>query len=93
MSTLTPAGRPYRRLQAVVFTEESHCWLCQQPVDQTLHYNDPMARSLDHVTPLAKGGDPLARTNARLAHRKCNRDRGDGPPDPAGQQPITTRRW
>jgi 5-methylcytosine-specific restriction endonuclease McrA len=31
-----------------------------------------MARSLDHVTPLSKGGDPLARENARLAHKRCN---------------------
>lgn len=65
-------GRPYVRLKARVFREESHCWVCGAFVDQTLHHNDPMARTLDHVRQLVDGGDLLDRTNARLAHRRCN---------------------
>lgn len=65
-------GRPYERLKRQVFAEETHCWVCHEYVDQTLWYQLPMARSLDHVTPLNEGGDPLARDNARLAHKRCN---------------------
>jgi hypothetical protein len=31
-----------------------------------------MARTADHLVQLQHGGDPLARTNLRLAHLRCN---------------------
>lgn len=65
-------GRPYERLKARVFREETHCWICGQWVDQTLPPQHAMARTLDHVTQLNQGGHPLDRANARLAHRRCN---------------------
>lgn len=79
--TSTPGyqGRPARRLQAQVYAEETVCWLCGQWVDQTLPPNHDMARSVDHVIPRSLGGDPYARTNARLAHRLHNSQRGAGP--------------
>ncbi len=82
-------GRPYRRLQAQVFAEETHCWRCYAWVDQTLPPNHDWARSLDHVIPLNRGGDPLARANARLAHRWCNTSKGDKLHTPA----VISRRW
>jgi 5-methylcytosine-specific restriction endonuclease McrA len=85
-------GRPYRRLQAQVFREETHCWLCQGYVDQTLPHNHNWARSLDHIIPLTQGGDPLARTNARMAHRVCNIARGNRI-HTVTQQRISTRVW
>lgn len=66
------SGRPYERLKAKVFAEETHCWVCGDYVDQTLWYQHALARSLDHVTPLSRGGHPLDRANARLAHKRCN---------------------
>ena len=37
-----------------------------------------MRAEVDEVVPVSKGGDPLDRSNCRLSHRKCNRDRGNG---------------
>ena len=88
MSTLTPSGRPYRRTQAQVFAEETHCWLCGEWVDQRLPHNNPKARSLDHVTPLARGGHPTNRANARLAHRDCNSERGDATAMPTNPRTV-----
>lgn len=67
------SGRPWRRVQAQVFKEETICWWCGKYVDQTLPgTTHPMARTVDHVQPLWVGGDPLDRANCRLAHRRCN---------------------
>lgn len=65
-------GRPFERVKAQVYRDETHCWLCHQPVNQALPHNHPLARSVDHIVPLSHGGDPLDRSNCRLAHRKCN---------------------
>ena len=48
------------------------CGICNDPIDYSLHYLDPMAYTVDHVVPLAKGGaDTLE--NKQAAHRACNR--------------------
>jgi 5-methylcytosine-specific restriction endonuclease McrA len=31
-----------------------------------------MGKTVDHVRELWQGGDPLDRSNCRLAHRRCN---------------------
>lgn len=67
------AGTAWWRVQAQVFAEETHCWLCGGWVDQALDgRTHPMARTVDHVRELWQGGDPLDRSNCRLAHRRCN---------------------
>ena len=73
------SGRPARRLQMQVFTEESHCWICGLHVDQTLPPNHNQARSIDHVIPRSRGGAVFDRDNVRLAHRACNAERGISP--------------
>lgn len=78
-------GRPMRRLRAQVQREESVCWLCGRPIDDALEAPHPWSRSLDHVTPVALGGDELARANARAAHRRCNQRRGMGRRQPRRQ--------
>lgn len=35
-----------------------------------------MRAEVDHIIPISKGGDPYARSMARLSHRKCNRAKG-----------------
>ncbi|GGN96077.1 hypothetical protein GCM10010112_87000 [Actinoplanes lobatus] len=69
-------GRPYRRLCARVYAEESHCYLCGGWVDQSLDRRHPMSRTVDHVRERQLGGDLLDRANARLAHRRCNGSKG-----------------
>lgn len=70
-------GRPWERMKREVWATETHCWLCGRWVDQSLPWRNPWSRSVDHVMPLAEGGNPLARTNLRLAHRRCNVVRGN----------------
>lgn len=70
------AGRPYRRLWAVVVRPGSVCWLCEEPIQWGLRRSHPMGPSLDHVIPLDLGGDPVSRSNARPAHHGCNARRG-----------------
>lgn len=51
------------------------CGLCAEPIDQDLSYPDPMSASLDHVIPLALGGEH-SRANAQAAHLSCNSRKG-----------------
>ena len=70
-------GRPWRRVAARVYAEETVCWVCGEYVDQTLPPRTPRSRSVDHVVPLSRGGDPLNRANLRLAHIGCNTGRSN----------------
>lgn len=47
------------------------CGICSEPVDPALKYPDLMSASLDHVTPLALGGQH-SRANVQCAHFICN---------------------
>lgn len=52
------------------------CWLCLRPIDFTItDINDAMHHSRDHVIPRSLGGS-LTLANMRLAHRKCNIEKG-----------------
>ena len=83
-------GHRRRRLRAAILATEDHCGICGQIVDKTLHHLDPGAPEIDEIIPVSKGGDPLARSNCRLAHRLCNQRRGDGSRStPRPQPPIT----
>lgn len=83
----TPAGkrregRPWTRIKQQVFTEETHCWLCGQWVNQQLPTHHRLARTVDHIIPIHHGGPELDRNNCRLAHRTCNSSRGTRQPTP-----------
>lgn len=47
------------------------CGICSGDIDPSLSYPDPMSVSLDHVLPLARGGDH-SRANTRASHLRCN---------------------
>lgn len=53
-----------------VLAEEDHCWLCGGPVDKSLKTPDPWSPEVDEVIPVSLGGDPFARDNCRLSHRR-----------------------
>jgi hypothetical protein len=63
-------GHRRRELRKRVLATENVCGICGQVVDKTLHYLDPMAPEVDEIIPVSRGGDPLARANTRLAHRR-----------------------
>lgn len=48
------------------------CHRCGGDIDLTLDRNDRMSWTLDHITPLAYGGDPYDVGNLRPSHRSCN---------------------
>ena len=50
--------------------EQATCWLCGQPINMTLPPTHARAFTLDHVTPLARGGNLFDET--KPAHRACN---------------------
>lgn len=54
------------------------CHLCGEPVDRNAIVPAFDAPTLDHVTPLARGG-PHTRDNVRCAHFICNSRRQDHP--------------
>lgn len=47
------------------------CGICGCKVDMATQYPDPQSPSLDHVVPLARGGEHT-RANTQLAHFLCN---------------------
>lgn len=58
--------------------EEHVCWLCGHPIDTELRSPHPESFTVDHVVPLALGGDVADPDNMRAAHRICNMKRGTG---------------
>ncbi len=63
--------------------DEWTCWVCAgpvDPVDPASPPGSPHAPSVDHVVPRSLGGtnDPA---NLRLAHRRCNGQRGSRLPE------------
>lgn len=38
---------------------------------------NPLSPQIEHVIPIARGGNPLDRKNCRLAHAICNNRKGD----------------
>ena len=73
-------GARWRKAQARIYTTQTHCWLCQQPVNQALPSRHKMSKTVDHKQPLSLGGDPYELSNLGLAHRWCNESRGNKPP-------------
>src|SRR3954449_817931 len=56
------------------------CWVCCGDVDPRCPSGSPHAPSVDHVVPRSRGGTN-ALTNLRLAHRRCNGQRGSRLPE------------
>ncbi|MFB6626499.1 MULTISPECIES: HNH endonuclease [unclassified Streptomyces] len=88
-------GRPYRRLVDTQRALRLPCWWCGNAIDYTIT-GDAARRSawaytLDHATPLSRGGSLLDPANARSAHRRCNSARGNRTTNNAPQR--ASRRW
>lgn len=63
----------YERNKKIIFTTQTVCGICGKPVDMTLKYPHPMAKTIDHIVPIDKGGHPSDLSNLQLAHFTCNR--------------------
>lgn len=68
----------YLKNRAKILATQSVCGICGQPVDVSIRDpRNPMAPTIDHIIPIAKGGHPSALDNLQLAHRWCNRQKSD----------------
>lgn len=76
-------GTRRNRLIKRIKREESVCHLCGCWVDVRLPHGLPGSPEVDELVPVVYGGDPLDRSNCRLAHRWCNRKRWHRPVEPA----------
>lgn len=51
------------------------CVVCLGPVDRALRYPHPGCLTVEHIVPLAAGGDG-SETNLAISHFACNRQKG-----------------
>lgn len=67
------------KLRLAIYERDAYtCQLCSESVDATLHYQDRMSATLDHIIPQSWMLIPdHSEGNLRLAHRGCNSTRGD----------------
>lgn len=95
-------GSRYRRLRQHVQQRDRVCWICGDPIPTDVSYPHPLSFTVDHVEPLAQGGDLLDPRNARGAHLACNSQRGShqhataaasGRRKLARSRPATSRNW
>jgi 5-methylcytosine-specific restriction endonuclease McrA len=70
-------GSRYQRLRRQVIAEETRCCICGEPVDKNLPPNHPRSATVEHLDPIALGGDVYDRTRCRLAHHGCNSRKGN----------------
>lgn len=87
--------RPYARLKRSMRGMQP-CHLCENALGPILevdvvHFNHPLARTVDHIIPLSAGGDLLDPLNCLPAHRYCNNVRHARPLD-VDPSPRS-RRW
>lgn len=64
------SGPPFTRRQ-VLERDGWVCQLCSEAIDPELKHPDPLSATLDHIVPLARGGEHSLE-NAQAAHRICN---------------------
>jgi 5-methylcytosine-specific restriction endonuclease McrA len=75
-----PKRTTYAKAKKRIFATQTVCALCGKPVDFSLKWPDPMSATVDHIVPLAKGGEVDDINNMQLAHLCCNRVKGDSLP-------------
>lgn len=59
------------RMRARIKRDQPACHICGKAIDYTLPHLDPWSFVIDHVVPLAKGGQDML-SNVKAAHRECN---------------------
>lgn len=73
-------GNTYLADRAWVINHYDHCCICGEPVNKKLAGTHPLGPTLEHVIPLARGGQHHP-NNWGLAHRRCNTEKGDRLPE------------
>ena len=74
---LRAAGDPLTERAAIAKRDSYRCGICGGGVNMSLTHPDPGYGSLDHILPVAMGGDDDI-SNLQLAHLRCNLAKGAG---------------
>ena len=85
-------GNARTKLRNRLKQEGRPCHLCGQPIDYGLPSGHPWSFELDHVVPLARGGDPWGYDNAAASHRICNQRKGKAMPGDGAAREIRRTR-
>jgi 5-methylcytosine-specific restriction endonuclease McrA len=80
----------YRRLRRRILRTRPDCAICGAPINYEAGHLDPLAFTVDHITPVAHGGQHVAH-NMQAAHRACNRAKSDRLPDDATPSTTTSK--
>jgi 5-methylcytosine-specific restriction endonuclease McrA len=74
------AGAKHERYNINTIAERDayRCGLCHKRVSMLMVWPNPKAPTIDHILPLAEGGDDT-RANVQLAHSICNSTKGSRP--------------
>jgi 5-methylcytosine-specific restriction endonuclease McrA len=72
-----PHRANYDRNKKRILATQDICGICGKPVDKSIKVPNPMAPTIDHIIPVAKGGHPSDIENLQLAHWTCNRQKSD----------------
>ena len=67
------AKSSFQKAKKIIFSSQTICGICGRPVDYDKRFPDPWSATIDHIIPVAKGGDPASLENLQLAHLQCNR--------------------
>lgn len=67
------AKSSFQKAKKIIFSTQTICGICGHPVDFNKKFPDPWSATVDHIVPVAKGGDPASLENLQLAHLQCNR--------------------
>lgn len=71
--------RKLRRAKQHIRRTQHICWICGNEVNNTLTFPDPQSGSVDHVEPVDLHPELINDiTNLKLAHLRCNIQRGRG---------------
>ena len=71
------------------------CALCGQIIDYSLRHPHPDSYSVDHIIPVARGGEDTYE-NKQAAHLRCNISKSDGPKERKLKRAVafvTQRTW
>lgn len=79
-----------RRHRAIISADQPPCHICGNPIMYDAHFLHPLSFTIDHITPINRGGDD-ALDNLAAAHRGCNRAKSDKVA--AGVHFVTERAW
>lgn len=52
------------------------CGICNEKIDPSLRFPDPMCGTVDHIVPIACGGTHTW-SNCQPAHKHCNEKKAD----------------